>query len=351
MNVGKALYYGVGGNAGDVNYFANSAAQSQSKTGSDISPRLEAFPAVIMLMGRRNKGKTLTMTALAKEQKNWFRTAGIPVQPPFKIATNFWTSFSDWQNGYIMDDIVSFPAEARNMLLCIDEIQTAASNRRSMSKGAINIIQFLTMIRKRSIECIFTTQFPQVVDYQILLQVDFFIEVERYGNAVYAFTHDWWGQYTGKNFRKPWPPRRSMADDIRVIGNINTVFGDYNTFQSIPPTYLGEESRDSMIDLEWDGLEQSTWATPDDPEKDEAIALAMALAQDAREAVPVDKEEQFLSSLPAMPGPFQITAFAPRAFEAGIIPSKKSFSELAAYLKTKGFSVSGRGPKGIAERN
>ena len=224
----------------------------------NIKPRDRFFtPYNALLMGRRNAGKTLAMTALAKIMKGRYQKWKIP----FKIMTNYTVKFADICNPYIVDDIVLFKSNIRGGYLCIDELQSVSHNRRSMSKASVGLIQFLTEIRKRQIELVCTTQFPQYIDIQVLYQIDFFIEVEKLfkARAVRFFIHDFWGQFTGKNWRKPWPPYRWEADLIITLYGTNKVFLDYNTFQVVAPIGLDQEARESLINTEWKEDDLKGW--------------------------------------------------------------------------------------------
>ena len=239
---------------------------------ADILPSRGRFtPTVAILIGRRNAGKTYSMTALAKLAQARYREfqVGCTCQDKlemcghFKVASNYWTDFSEYYSPYIMDLITEYPPWAENLYLCIDEIQTAALSRRSMSKQSVNITQFLSMIRKRRISCIMTTQFPQVLDQQLLMQVDFVIEVEtRFDNRlILAHTHDYWQQWSGWGYgsgqRKSryMPPPRSEEDWVKPfqVPNPYAIYNSYDTDEVIAPTYLGEDMRAALAEREIEG--------------------------------------------------------------------------------------------------
>ena len=256
-------------------------------------PKHKRFsPTVVFLMGRRDQGKTLTMTAMADIAKQRYARHHIP----FKIFSNYYLKFADGYSSHIIDEIMTYPNWARDMYLCIDEIQTAATSRRSMSGTNVNLTTFLTMIRKRRIELVFTTQFPQVIDVQLLIQVDYFIECERnsQGNAVTLYIHDWWGQFTGKNWRKPWPPQRWDADKVKVLSGVDQVWGQYDTEQVIAPMFIDPYSRERLIHTERNRNDQEYLETLP---MDDAYDLK---EEEAAEAVlyTAPDEEEVLERLP-----------------------------------------------------
>lgn len=240
----------------------------------ELAPQDSRFrPYVILAMGRRDAGKTLFESWLATVMKQRYRQYGVPW---FKVAANYYLEVADRIHPYLVDAIMEFPHWARDMLLCIDEIQAAASSRRSMSKSNVNIAQFLTEIRKRRIEVVFTTQFPQVIDYQVLLQVDFFVEcVKREGGrAIDLYWHDFWGQRTGKNWRKPWPPQRYQADMSYRIGGCQRIWPLYKTEQVIAPMTIDADRRWRLTQEEWEGTELLDWQEALGEPMREAIEVA-----------------------------------------------------------------------------
>lgn len=226
----------------------------------DIPSKRKFSPLIMGFIGRRGKGKSLGMTAVAKLTMDRAALKG----NRFSVASNYQLDFADWKDPFIVDIISeTYPWWARDMLICIDEIQAAFPNRRSIARINLDFATFLTQIRKRRVEVMWTTQFPQVLDYMVLMQTDLFIECEQFNNAraIDCYVHDYWGQFTGKNFKKPWPPRRELYDWQVTLWNTDAVWGLYDTEEVVPP--LWSKARDDI-------LVAQGW-TPDEgaPEADE----------------------------------------------------------------------------------
>lgn len=145
----------------------------------------------------------------------------------------------------VMDALLEYPKAAREMTLCLDELQTAFPGRRSLAGINLLFSNMLTQIRKRKIECLFTTQFPQVLDVQVLLQVDYFIRCNMlHSRRMLALEHyDYWGTDTGHDYRKRWPPQPGTHDWESAIYNVHKVWGEYDSDEVIPPAWFkGRES-------------------------------------------------------------------------------------------------------------
>jgi hypothetical protein len=227
----------------------------------DIRPKSYVDSSITALfMGRRGRGKTLAMSTLALIMQRRFmryRTGG-------RIMTNYWLDFLrrdsdnkpiDLYSPILIDEAIEYPSWLRNAYMVLDEIQTAATGRRSMSRTNVGLSAFATQIRHRNVEMAFTTQFPQVLDYQLLLQVDLFISVDvatrdEWGipTALTFYIHDYWGQWTGLNHRKRWPPPDDEADRVRMLTGVRRLIGHYSTKQIIAPTF--SPFRDRLIDDE-----------------------------------------------------------------------------------------------------
>jgi len=299
-------------------------------------------PIIVMCMGRRNTGKTFTMTGMAKAKRRRYDSGGLN---DFSIGSNYWMApeVANYVSQYIMDRIAEYPRWARKMTLYLDEIQNAASSRRSMSKQNVGLSSFLTMVRKRQIEVMFTTQFPQVIDYQVLLQVDLFIEVEQdYDfHTITIYIHDWWGQYTGKNWRKPWPPRRWDADDTvkLVIPNPQTIFNSYDTDEVIANVY-SDSQRAQMVDEEYGAR---GWA--------ERLPMDKAMQVMEEDGLPdrfdpfdlAAKEAEFLTGLRDV-GSFKLRRFVSVAKDLNLVNNQ---AEFRAWLHGNGFALSENGQEAI----
>lgn len=214
----------------------------------DYSLNNKRFDAVnMMLVGRRGKGKTLGQCALAHIKKTVFKERNLP----FSVASNYWQEPSDIIHPDLVGWLNKFPPQGKNLYCCIDEIGSQTANRRSLAGVNVDFAQFLTQIRKRRNELTMTTQFPQWIDMAVLYQIDLFIRMEgRNGMRYVDMTiFDWWGQFTGNDHRKHWPPRDSEADDFRTLVNTHIMFDKYKTEQVVAPAWA--KNRDQIIAQEF----------------------------------------------------------------------------------------------------
>ena len=314
------------------------------------APRSKSFgaPIVVLLMGRRGHGKTLFMTAMARHMiKQWDR-----LNADYRLFSNYRIDYMrkdksgrpiDMYSPYLIEDVMGYPDWFRNGYLLLDEIQTAASGRRSMSRSNVFLSTFLTQIRHRNIEAIFTTQFPQVLDYQLLLQVDLFVDIDiahrgkgGVPEVLTLYVHDYWGQWTGKNWRKYWPPRQWEADAVKRITNVSSVVGHYSTEQIIVPTFMDDWSRAQVIESEEAKFEdESDWH--------EEVREEITKAQDAREEprVHYGSLDDYLKGLP--PGELRISEILRPARKLSNITA---VTDLATYLSDRGW-LTYRDDKGI----
>ncbi len=208
-------------------------------------------PTVGLMFARRGRGKTLTLTVLSKIMKARYAKS----QKRLSIYTNYWNEIADFADPFILDAVTDprYMGQVKDGLMCIDEIQSFASSRRSMSRYSVGLSQYLTQLRKQRLDVLLTTQFPQVVDYQLLIQVDYFIECDLQpdNRSCMLYVHDYWGQVTGNFWRKTWPPPFWEADWTLELLNVNTVFGLYDRYVYIPPTYQDQEQRFAQVINEW----------------------------------------------------------------------------------------------------
>ena len=312
----------------------------------DIRPKSYVDASITALfMGRRGRGKTLAMSALARIMQRRFmryRTGG-------RIMTNYWLDFLrrhqetnkpiDLYSPMLIDEAIEYPSWLRNAYMVLDEIQTAATGRRSMSRTNVGLSTFATQIRHRNVEMAFTTQFPQVLDYQLLLQVDLFVTVDiaarnQWGipTALTFYIHDYWGQWTGRNYRKQWPPPDDQADSVRTFTGVSQLIGHYSTKQIIAPTF--SPFRDRLVDDEDDLLGVETdWneATP-------AIEEAQAAIKDKPSAAYVDLPDLLARTIPRGDG-VNIHSLVDRAMAADA--SIATVGGLRSRMKEMGFTFEG----------
>ena len=204
-------------------------------------------PIVVMLYGRRGAGKTATMTALGAWFQQHYKNTGTPVH----IAANYKVDFARYCSPYLIDELGDFPEWGQRLIVLIDEISTYTASERATSRATLDIGIFLTQVRKRDVEIIFCTQFPQEISRRVLRQVDIFIEVEQYNwnKDSKLYCHDYWGQWTGGWSRKPWPPTKEEADWELDVYNVDKIWNLYNTKEVIAPVW--SEQRDGIIGQNW----------------------------------------------------------------------------------------------------
>ena len=120
-------------------------------------------PLVVMLYGRRGAGKTATMTALGAWFQQQFQKSGTPVH----IAANYKVDFARYCSPYLIDELGDFPEWGQRLVVLIDEISAYTASERSTSRATLDIGVFLTQVRKRDVEIIFCTQFPQEISRRV----------------------------------------------------------------------------------------------------------------------------------------------------------------------------------------
>ena len=231
----------------------------------EVHVRRRFRPMVIMFIGRRGAGKSLAMTTLAYIQSRRYAAAGVA----FSVVSNYKLQFATHATPYLVEELTQFPPWARDLYVCIDEVATAFPSRRSLAGVNLLFANWLTQIRKRRCEVAFTTQFPQVLDYQVLLQVDLFIRCQERaaGRAVELYIYDWWGQWTGNDSRRPWPPEHDTWDWNVTFLNTHRVWPLYDTEELVAP--LWSSSREDMIAQE--GWEIQALKEDEGGENEEAV--------------------------------------------------------------------------------
>lgn len=283
-------------------------------------PHKKAFrPLCVMYIGRRGQGKSLAMTTTAHIMQQRYKEKKFRYQ----VFTNYKCTFAQYTSPFLVDDLIGFPDWAENSHICIDEASAFAPSRRSMARDNLNFSNFLTQLRKLHSEIGFTTQFPQVMDIQLLLQVDLFIRCKLHdgGRAIELQVFDWWGQWTGKDGKKSWPPEPDTHDWVIWYHNTHTMWDKYDTDEVQAPIWSAQ--REDIIarsgwQLEAPGAEQ---AVSDKPFT-EPLSLGTLLEQSA--------------------GVFSIMSILERA--KLINPSIRGRSDLADWLEANGCTVTRGGP-------
>ena len=226
-------------------------------------------PLTLMLAGRRGMGKTATLTFIAGFFEAHYKAQNRDV----KIASNFNCDYASdgWSDPMIVDYINGFPPDARDMLVLVDEAAAYFPRRRSLARTNVDFSTFLQQIRKRGIEMAFTTQFPGMLDDQMLINIDLYSLVSMWprsgpskGRYVDIYVWDWHGQFTGQ-FTRPRIPPDGPPTWRRRFHNVNrAAFGHYNTYEVIGAIW--SHNRDSIAAQYWDVVEpDGTESTAPEP--------------------------------------------------------------------------------------
>ena len=247
--------------------FSKPEEQQIELTNPGVDIPLKKFESsCILLIGRRGTGKSLTMSALALWQKQRILKNRLNL----RIASNYKLTFADVLDPYLPESLSENPDLAKNLYICLDEIQTIASNRRSISRSNLDFSVFLTQVRKRQNQLICTTQFPSQLDRNLLMQIDLFLSCEKMYKDngswhIVIDVHDYWGQWTNRTWRKWWPPRHEERDAQITLHYVDKCFGMYDTEQYITPTWMDEEQRDRINYSQFDKISELN-QNPPDPE-------------------------------------------------------------------------------------
>lgn len=229
-----------------------------SATGSrllDMPTVQETFnPMAVMLMGPRGRGKTLALDALGAMMRERYKAAGADC----KVYANFPTSDADLADPRMMQWVTDWSNnDVRDGLLEVDEIQGEAASAKWNSNVNFDVVQALTQIRKKGLECAFTTQYPRGIEKGLLEQVDFFVEVRKLGDGFgLAFAiHDWKDLLTEIPRRhRPFPPFWWEADWYFTWFGTKQFFGHYASFGQQIPRYMAAKDRER-----WEKLTQMEW--------------------------------------------------------------------------------------------
>ena len=123
---------------------------------------------IILITGQQGSGKTL----LAVKEILSYTKKG------YKIVSN--VNLNNISHELLDYDKV-MNCEYEKAVVFIDEIHQILPARRSMSKTSVRIVDgFLSMIRKKEVILIGTTQFERKVDSRLRLEKDYFVTCKRF---------------------------------------------------------------------------------------------------------------------------------------------------------------------------
>lgn len=320
----------------------------------DMPVRHAFKSSCLLFIGRRGSGKSAAMNYHLKLRRSRFEKLRYRFE--WKTLTNYYCKFADIADPFLVDRLVDFDADLQNGDIGLDEIHNFALARRAMAKQNINFgAEFITQMRKRKLNLDMTTQFPQVLDYMVLLQIDFFIRCQKFGDRIRLNIFDYWGLVTGNDSRKRWPPEPGTEDFVRWIPNIHAIFGDYDTEEVIPSIY--NKNRDAMIERAW-GFKE----TPAMAEKVDAAVLAPPAPADTAPLAPAEelkrKSAAFLNIvfMRQVNGVFEVQPLVAQAemFLGDVIPKghPKALQMTAEWLIAQGYEIfrDGKTLKGRKQR-
>lgn len=260
--------------------------------------------------------------------------------------TNFWSTLSDnWLYGPdpdLISNMLEQPDAIKDADIGLHELQMTSPRRRAMNRVNVDLGMMLTQRRKRGLDMWADTQFPQVMDTWILLQIDLFMRCATYdgGHSLYVRAYDYWGLWTRDDRRKPWPIPAEMFDWHYWIHNPSRIFGHYNTKEEANPIWL--TNRAELLEREYGSMGSDL--THDDPKgpnrasdlerPPETMGLPPAeLVQ--RQMIML--ESQF--DIEAVNGVCEVGRLVNAAFKLGIISRKgeQGKNELREYMEHSGY--------------
>jgi hypothetical protein len=117
---------------------------------------------IILYLGARGKGKTLTMV---KDGYKFYQNG-------YDVYRNFSCTFGKYMDN---EEIISLNklSEIKNAVLLIDEIQIFFDSRRSNRNQNLHFSNFIQQIRKRNINILCTTQYAGTVDLRLKQHLDY----------------------------------------------------------------------------------------------------------------------------------------------------------------------------------
>jgi len=253
---------------------------------SDIRGRSFFVPSVVMCFGSRGQGKSLFAAVMGEIMLKAYSKNH--VRRGHKVMANFHVSYADLVHAYLVDALIDFPEWAHHLYVMIDELDAYFPSGRATTKASLSFVGFMKQIRKRGIELIFTSQYPQEIDRRVLRQIDLFVKpvlINRKRDMKIK-VWDWWGKFTGNFAQKAWPPvedpndsRYTEPDFEWILFNVNTLFDKYRSLEVVAPFW--SESRGDIVMSEW---------------RDE-VQVDLARAEAAKDAVETGRESPQIANL------------------------------------------------------
>ncbi len=219
-------------------------------------------PTNLCYCGRRGKGKSLAMVAIAKMLAPMFQQCG------WRIQANIPVDFSDIgvkvNSHPLLGSYISANMDmAERSLLMFDELTEIVPSRRSMSRANVNSNSVMVQIRKLMCEVHGSTQFPTDIDRQMQRQLDLYIlcaaHIPRdarwnpYAAArafIRLYIFDIHGQFWGPPTRF-FPPPLNLAK-VMYLHNLPWVWNNYQTRFRVVSEHAPESVQARMIGKHWD---------------------------------------------------------------------------------------------------
>ena len=347
----RSLVLGEWMRAPKYQYNASSLGQ-EAMMPAQIRPQKTFAPTMIFFSGRRGQGKTLAARCVAEMQEIRYKVARIPLattpqavltgdpKKTWKIVSNIWISNAGLYHPKLIDAIAEvdgfdglmyFPEWGYQDWALIDEIGDVADSMKANSRVNIGVGAMTHQLRKRRMEGCLTSQFPQETSYRLLRQVDLFILVEKHlqGEAIECFVFDYWGQWTGKNWRKPWPPQIGDHDWEVGLCNLKALWTKYNSWEVVPPMWSIRRAELIAREYKYSSERQATSGGASKPILPPPTTFAEALARQ-------------------MPTLFEVRAALRLAKH--MAPQIESQTDLIAWLEENRYTVTKQGHTYYAER-
>lgn len=212
-------------------------------------------PRIMVLFGRRKRGKSLTAVFLARLIRDLTLKRTGKKRPVLSNLNSL--TYADRAGPEVIEAMMKYPKWAFGAIAVVDEITELSISKRAMATRAIELESWLTMIRKTGIDLIATSQFPNRLTTPVRDQVDFFVyptlrkwyDGERTRVAVHTAWYDWHGSVTGRpHHAADWPPWPEEADSVRSFDGLERAFDWYDTDEIVINPYLpyAEELRKRM---------------------------------------------------------------------------------------------------------
>ena len=202
----------------------------------DEVPYKKFRPTATLLFGRRENGKSLIQTALLKARKQHMAKIGFPWQ----IWTNYWVRFADYKSPRLVDRLLEYPEEARNLTLGIDENPELHVEQAECGQGQPGLRDLPDADPE-------TTHRDRVVnpvpvghrhpDSPAIRPICAGRALEERGSRSSCSSTTTGGSTPVTTTVRSGPPRPGEFDWVTWVHGTDSIFGDYNTEEVIAPIW------------------------------------------------------------------------------------------------------------------